>query len=59
MMSRRPEHRAAARKGISSVVKMTKKLEGKSVSTILSTKGLKFKNKSRVRRKEAARRKSR
>ncbi|KAL6277373.1 hypothetical protein ACE6H2_020974 [Prunus campanulata] len=44
MMSRRPEHRAAARKGISSVVKMTKKLEGKSVSTILSTKGLKFKN---------------
>ncbi|ONH97511.1 hypothetical protein PRUPE_7G193800 [Prunus persica] len=50
MMSRRPEHRAAARKGISSVVKMTKKLEGKSVSTILSTKGLKFKNKSKVQK---------
>ncbi|XP_008242327.1 PREDICTED: RRP12-like protein [Prunus mume] len=50
MMSRRPEHRAAARKGISSVVKMTKKLEGKSVSTILSTKGLKFKNKRRVQK---------
>ncbi|XP_008242162.1 PREDICTED: RRP12-like protein [Prunus mume] len=41
MMSRRPEHRATARKGISSVVKITKKLEGKSVSTILSTKGFK------------------
>ncbi|KAE8687580.1 hypothetical protein F3Y22_tig00111013pilonHSYRG00174 [Hibiscus syriacus] len=33
MMSRRPEHRTAARKGMSSVVKMTKKLEGKSAST--------------------------
>ncbi|VVA10090.1 PREDICTED: RRP12 [Prunus dulcis] len=41
MMSRRPEHRATARKGISSVVKMTKKLEGKSVSTIFFTKGFK------------------
>lgn len=43
MMSRRPEHRAAARKGISSVVKMTKKFEGKSASGALSMKGLKFK----------------
>ncbi|BFG39488.1 hypothetical protein CerSpe_257610 [Prunus speciosa] len=41
MMSRRPEHRATARKGMSSVVKMSKKLEGKSVLTILSTKGFK------------------
>lgn len=57
MMSRRPEHRAAARKGISSVVKMTKKLEGKSVSTILSTKGLKFKNKSRVQKKGGSKKK--
>ncbi|KAK8660682.1 hypothetical protein V6N13_051597 [Hibiscus sabdariffa] len=43
MMSRRPEHRAAARKGMSSVVKMTKKLEGKSASTALSAKFMKFK----------------
>uniref|UniRef100_A0A2N9GW92 Uncharacterized protein n=1 Tax=Fagus sylvatica TaxID=28930 RepID=A0A2N9GW92_FAGSY len=43
MMSRRPEHRAAARKGMASVVKMTKKLEGKSASSVLSSKGLKFK----------------
>lgn len=43
MMSRRPEHRAAARKGMASVVKMTKKLEGKSASSLLSSKGLKFK----------------
>lgn len=43
MMSRRPEHRAAARKGMASVVKMTKKLEGKSVSSALSTRGLKIK----------------
>lgn len=43
MMSRRPEHRAAARKGMAGVVKMTKKLEGKSASMALSSKGLKFK----------------
>ncbi|CAK9328157.1 unnamed protein product [Citrullus colocynthis] len=43
MMSRRPEHRAAARKGMVSVVNMTKKLEGKSASSILSSKGSKFK----------------
>ncbi|XVF88941.1 hypothetical protein PTKIN_Ptkin19aG0091600 [Pterospermum kingtungense] len=43
MMSRRPEHRAAARKGMSSVVKMTKKLEGKSASNALSVKFMKFK----------------
>ncbi|MBA0638959.1 hypothetical protein Goklo_022022 [Gossypium klotzschianum] len=41
MMSRRPEHRAAARKGMASVVKMTKKLEGKSTSTALSSKFMK------------------
>ncbi|XP_038879236.1 RRP12-like protein isoform X2 [Benincasa hispida] len=43
MMSRRPEHRAAARKGMVSVVNMTKKLEGKSASSILSSKGSKIK----------------
>ncbi|KAK6131765.1 LOW QUALITY PROTEIN: hypothetical protein DH2020_034461 [Rehmannia glutinosa] len=40
MMSRRPEHRAAARKGMASVVKLTKKLEGRSVSNALSVKGV-------------------
>ncbi|XP_026438631.1 RRP12-like protein [Papaver somniferum] len=39
MMSRRPEHRAAARKGMASVVRMTKKLEGKSASALLSSNG--------------------
>ncbi|OMP11677.1 Armadillo-like helical [Corchorus capsularis] len=43
MMSRRPEHRAAARKGMASVVKMTKMLEGKSATSALSMKAMKFK----------------
>ncbi|KAL2533290.1 ARM repeat superfamily protein [Abeliophyllum distichum] len=43
MMSRRPEQRAAARKGMASVVKLTKKLEGRSVSNALSMKGVKLK----------------
>lgn len=43
MMSRRPQQRAAARKGMSSVVKMTKKFEGKSASGVLSLKTLKLK----------------
>ncbi|KAJ6862737.1 RRP12-like protein [Populus alba x Populus x berolinensis] len=42
MMSRRPEHRAAAWKGMARVVKMTKKLEGKSASTVLSMKLINF-----------------
>ncbi|KAE9602507.1 hypothetical protein Lalb_Chr12g0200311 [Lupinus albus] len=41
MMSRRPQLRATARKGMASVVRMTKKLEGKSASGALSIKGLK------------------
>ncbi|QHN83601.1 hypothetical protein HN51_060040 [Arachis hypogaea] len=45
MMSRRPQQRAAARKGMSSVVKMTKKFEGKSTSGVLSMKSLKLKKK--------------
>ncbi|XP_065849103.1 uncharacterized protein [Euphorbia lathyris] len=44
MMSRRPEQRAAARKGMASVVNMTRKLQGKSVSSALSMKLTKFKN---------------
>lgn len=39
MMSRRPEHHAAARRGMASVVKMTKMLEGKSASGFLALKG--------------------
>ncbi|KAK6941256.1 putative domain NUC173 [Dillenia turbinata] len=35
MMSRRREHRAAARKGMASVARMTKRLEGKSASGLL------------------------
>lgn len=57
MMSRRPQHRAAARKGMASVVKMTKKLEGKSASGSLLTafkKGHK-KNSSSKKRKGGAR----
>ncbi|CAN0858252.1 RRP12-like protein [Linum grandiflorum] len=38
MMSKRPEQRAAARRGMSSVVRMTKKLQGKSASAALSEK---------------------
>ncbi|KAK7388294.1 hypothetical protein VNO78_23108 [Psophocarpus tetragonolobus] len=43
MMSRRPQQRAAARKGMASVVKMTKKLEGKSASGVLSLNSMKLK----------------
>ncbi|GAA0164038.1 hypothetical protein LIER_19765 [Lithospermum erythrorhizon] len=43
MVSRRPEHRAAARKGMSSVVKLSKKLEGKSVANALALHRMKFK----------------
>ncbi|XP_057968384.1 uncharacterized protein LOC131157934 [Malania oleifera] len=50
MMSRRPEHRAAARKGMASVVRQTKKLEGKSTASAL--KGLKSKrNQKKATRK--------
>lgn len=54
MMSRRPEQRAAARKGMASVVKMTKNLEGKTVSSALSLKGSKFKKaKKKVTQKKS------
>lgn len=57
MMSRRPQLRAAARKGMASVVKMTKKLEGKSASGVLSLQNLKRKktqNKGSKGNKKAA-----
>ncbi|KAL5853701.1 hypothetical protein ACOSQ3_008819 [Xanthoceras sorbifolium] len=50
MMSRRPEHRAAARKGMGSVVK---KLEGKSASTALSMKLKKFKSQKKGSKKNS------
>ncbi|KAK4756859.1 hypothetical protein SAY87_006986 [Trapa incisa] len=37
MMSRRPEHRARARRGMASVVKMTKMLEGRTASGVLKS----------------------
>ncbi|XP_043695681.1 RRP12-like protein [Telopea speciosissima] len=43
MLSRRPEQRAAARKGMASVVKLTKQFEGKSASSALLVKAMKFK----------------
>ncbi|XP_047157816.1 RRP12-like protein [Vigna umbellata] len=57
MMSRRPQQRAAARKGMASVVKMTKKLEGKSASSALSLQNMKRKrtqNKGNKGNKKAA-----
>jgi ribosomal RNA-processing protein 12 len=54
MMSRRPEHRAAARKGMARAVKMAKKLEGKSASTALSMKLINFNS-----QKKGSKRKSR
>nr|DAD45608.1 TPA_asm: hypothetical protein HUJ06_003838 [Nelumbo nucifera] len=51
MLSRRPEHRAAARKGMASVVKLTQKLEGKSAS--LAIKGLNFKKKTKKSNKKS------
>ncbi|GAU23825.1 hypothetical protein TSUD_27350 [Trifolium subterraneum] len=49
MMSRRPQQRAAAKKGMASVVNMTKRLEGKSASGALKlkSKGMKLKRNQR------------
>lgn len=47
MVSRRPEHRAAARSGMSRVVKLAKKLEGKSVSSALSMRGAALKKRKK------------
>ncbi|KAG1334382.1 RRP12-like protein [Cocos nucifera] len=43
LLNRRAERKATARKGMTSVMKFTKKLEGKSASGILSRKGMKLK----------------
>ncbi|EPS57901.1 hypothetical protein M569_16916, partial [Genlisea aurea] len=40
MLSRRPEHRVAARKGMANVAKLRKKVEGKSVANALSVRAL-------------------
>ncbi|CAJ2675716.1 unnamed protein product [Trifolium pratense] len=53
MMSRRPQHRAAAKKGMASVVNMTKRLEGKSASGALKVMSMKLK---RTQRKVANKR---
>jgi len=45
LLSRRPEHKAAARRGMASVAKLTKNLEGRSVASALSLR--KSKKKSR------------
>jgi len=56
MMSRRPEQRAAARKGMANVVKLSKKFEGKSVSNALAIKDMKFKKgKKKVSQKKSRR----
>jgi len=47
MMSRRPQQRAAAKKGMATVVNMTKRLEGKSASGVLSMKSMKLKRTQR------------
>jgi len=54
MMSRRPEHRAAARKAMAKAEKMAKKPEGKSASTALSMKLINFNS-----QKKGSKRKSR
>lgn len=53
LMSRRPEHRAAARKGMTSVVKMTKKFEGKSASAALSMNVVKFKSQKKGNKRKS------
>ncbi|XP_010533237.1 PREDICTED: RRP12-like protein [Tarenaya hassleriana] len=56
MMSRRPEQRAAAIRGMSSVVKLTKKLEGKSAAAALATS--KFAKFKRVQKKSTGKKKA-
>lgn len=54
MLSRRPEQKAAARKGMSSVIKLAKKMEGKSASSALSAlsvSALKFKKAQKSHKK--------
>ncbi|KAK4785190.1 hypothetical protein SAY86_001879 [Trapa natans] len=51
MMSRRPEHRAKARRGMATVVKMTKMLEGKSASGVLRSSQMKRSSKKGSKKK--------
>ncbi|KAG9443732.1 hypothetical protein H6P81_015072 [Aristolochia fimbriata] len=53
MLSRREEHKATARKGMASVVKLAKKLEGKSASGALSVNGPKLKKSTRRKGKKS------
>lgn len=45
LLNRRAERKAAARKGMASVMKFTKRLEGKSASSALAARGLNLKKK--------------
>ena len=56
MMSRRPDQRAVAVRGMSSVVKLTKRLEGKSAAEALAT--TKFKKFRSGKKKSAGKKKS-
>ncbi|KAJ0983774.1 hypothetical protein J5N97_002130 [Dioscorea zingiberensis] len=47
LLNRRAEHKAAARKGMASVMKFTKSFEGKSASSALAVKGAKLKKKQK------------
>ncbi|ONK66057.1 uncharacterized protein A4U43_C06F3720 [Asparagus officinalis] len=47
LLNRRAERKASARKGMASVMKFTKKFEGKSASAALSAKGVNLKKKKR------------
>lgn len=47
LLNRRAEHKAAARKGMASVMKFTKRFEGKSASSALAVKGIKLKRKQK------------
>ncbi|KAJ4891620.1 ARM repeat superfamily protein [Raphanus sativus] len=57
MMSRRPDQRAVAVRGMSSVVKLTKRLEGKSAAEALATTKVKMYKKS-SQKKSAGKKKS-
>lgn len=47
LLNRRAEHKASARKGMASVMKFTKRFEGKSASSALAVKGIKLKKKQK------------
>ncbi|EEE57921.1 hypothetical protein OsJ_08619 [Oryza sativa Japonica Group] len=51
LLNRRSDRKAAARKGMSSVMKVTKKLEGKSAASALAAKGTQTKNRKQKKSK--------